>query len=30
MADNLMSNEDKQNYPFCRLRLVVETVEHAT
>ena len=23
-------NDDTQNYPFCRLKLVVETFEHLT
>ena len=23
-------NDDKQNYPFCRLKLIVETFEHST
>ena len=32
MADKLMYiyNDDKQNYSFCRLKLVVETTEHST
>ena len=32
MADKLMyiSNDDRQNYPFCLLQLVVETFEHNT
>ena len=32
MADKLMYilNDDKQNYPFWRLQLVVETFEHLT
>ena len=25
-----MPNDDTQNYPFCRLKLVVETCEHST
>ena len=31
MEDKLMyiPNNDAQNYPFCRLQLVVETFEHA-
>ena len=30
MADELMyiHNDDTQNYPFCRLQLVVETFEN--
>ena len=30
MADKLMYilNDNTQNYPFCRLRLVVETFKH--
>ena len=30
MADKLMyiPNDNKQNYPFCRLQLVVETFGH--
>ena len=30
MADKIMynPNDDKQIYPFCRLKLVVETFEH--
>ena len=30
MADKLLyiPNDDKQNYPFCRLQLVVETFGH--
>ena len=32
MTDKLMyiPNEDTQNYPFCRLQLVVETFGHST
>ena len=32
MADKLMyiSNNDKQNYPLCRLKLVVEKLGHST
>ena len=32
MADKLMctSNDDTQNYPFCRLQLVVKTFGHST
>ena len=32
LADKLMyiPNDVTQNYPFCRLRLVVETFEHST
>ena len=32
MADKLMYilYDDNQNYPFCRLKLVVETFEHST
>ena len=32
MTDKLMyiPNDDTQNYPFCRLKLVVETFEHST
>ncbi len=32
MADKMMyiPNDDKQNYSFCRLQLVVETFEHPT
>ena len=32
IADKLMyiPNNDKQNYPFCRLQLVVETIGHLT
>ena len=32
MADKLMDipNDDTQNYPICRLQLVVETFEHST
>ena len=32
MADKLMyiPNDDKQNCPFCRIQLVVETFEHST
>ena len=32
MADKLMytPNDDSQNYPFCRLNLVVKTFEHLT
>ena len=32
MADKLMyiTNGDTQNYPFCRLKLVVETFEYST
>ena len=32
MADKLMfnPNDDTQNRPFCRLKLVVETFEHST
>ena len=29
-ADKLMYNGDTQNYPFCRLQLVVETFDHST
>ena len=31
MADKLMyiPTDDTQNYPFCRLELVVETFEHS-
>ena len=31
MADKLMyiANDDTQNYPFCRLQLVVETFGHS-
>ena len=31
MADNLMyiSNDDTQNFPFCRLQLEVETFGHS-
>ena len=30
MADKLMyiSNDDTQNYPFCKLRLVIDTFRH--
>ena len=32
IADKLMyiPNDDAQKYPFCRLKLVVETFEHST
>ena len=32
MADKLMDipNDDTQNNPFCRLKLVVETFKHST
>ena len=30
MADKLMPKDETQNYPFCRLKLVVETFEHST
>ena len=32
MADKLMyiPNDDTQNKPFCRLKIVVETFEHST
>ena len=32
MVDTLIyiSNDETQNYPFCRLKLVVETFEHLT
>ena len=32
IADKLIyiSNDDTQNYPFCRLQSVVETFEHST
>ena len=32
MADKLMNipSDDTQNYPFCRLKLVVELFEHST
>ena len=32
MADKLMyiTNDDTQNYPFCRLQLVVGTFGHST
>ncbi len=32
MAGNLMfiPNDDTQNYPFCRLQLVVKTFEHSS
>ena len=32
MADKLMHipDNDTQNYPFCRLKLVDETFEHST
>ena len=32
MADKLLyiPNDDRQNYPFCRLKLFVETFEHST
>ena len=32
MADKLMyiPNDDTNNYPFCRLKLVVETFEYTT
>ena len=32
VANKLMyiSNDDTQNYPFCRLKLVVETFGHST
>ena len=32
MADKLMyiPNNDTQNYPYCRLKLVVETIGHST
>ena len=30
MANKFMYNEDTQNYPFCKLQLVVETFEHST
>ena len=30
MAGKLMYINDAQNYPFCRLQLVVEAFEHAT
>ena len=32
MTDKLMHipNDDTQNYPFCRLKSVVETFEHST
>ncbi len=32
MADKLMyiPNNDAQNYPLCRLKLMVETFEHST
>ena len=32
MADKLryIPNDDTENYPFCRLQLVVETFEHST
>ena len=28
LCTSLMSNDDKQNFPFCRLKLVVETFGH--
>ena len=32
MANKLMyiANDDTQNYPFCRFKLVFETFEHST
>ena len=32
MADKLVyiPNDDTQNFPFCRLKLVVEMFEHST
>ena len=32
MADKLMyiPKDDKQNYPICRLKSVIETFEHST
>ena len=32
IADKFMyiPNDDTQNYPFCRLQIVVETFEHST
>ena len=32
MADKLMyiPDDDTQNYPFCRLQLVIETFGHST
>ena len=32
MSDKLMKipNDDTQNYPFCRLKLVIKSFEHAT
>ena len=32
MIDNLkdLPNDDTQNFPFCRLQLVVETFGHST
>ena len=32
MADKLMyiPNDDRQNYPFCRFKLVVETFDHSS
>ena len=32
MADKLMyiPNDDTQNYPFCKLKLVVKICEHST
>ena len=32
MADKIMynPNDDTQKYPFCRLKLFVETFEHST
>ena len=30
MADKLLYNDDTQNYPFCRLKSVIETFKHST
>ena len=30
MADNYIPNDATQNYRFCRLKLVVEMLEHST
>ncbi len=30
MADKLFPNNDKQNYPFCTLQLMIEMFGHIT
>ena len=29
MANELIPNNDRENYPFCRLKLLVETFDHS-